>query len=180
MSSTCPHPHTSLSDDARPGVSDDANAKCPVVQNTGAQETSKRPLEAANDGAAATCPFGYGSGAGVDPGLKSSGQSGATSSNGGDVRGEGGAKGASCPFGHGADTSLSSEESRKEETDALPASGKADSDRDGESEGGGAKCPFGYGADSSAFQIGPFSCVICKALLFDSCRCSPCRHVYCR
>ena len=174
MSSKCPYPHTSPSEEARPGVSDDVNAKCPVVQNSGAQETSKRPLEAANDGAAATCPFGYGSGS------ETSGRSAATPSNGGDVRGEGVAKGVSCPLGHGADTSLSSEESRKEEADALPTRGKEDFDRDGDSEGGGAKCPFGYGADSSAFKIGPFSCVICKALLFDSCRCLPCRHVYCR
>ncbi|XP_052173426.1 protein NCA1 isoform X2 [Diospyros lotus] len=40
------------------------------------------------------------------------------------------------------------------------------------------KCPFGY--DSQTFKIGPFSCMICQALLFDSSRCAPCSHVYCR
>lgn len=41
-----------------------------------------------------------------------------------------------------------------------------------------AKCPFGY--DSPSFKLGPLSCILCKALLFDTCRCSPCRHIFCR
>lgn len=41
-----------------------------------------------------------------------------------------------------------------------------------------AKCPFGY--DSQTFKIGPFSCIICQALLFESTRCVPCTHVFCK
>ncbi|GAB2218879.1 hypothetical protein Drorol1_Dr00002111 [Drosera rotundifolia] len=41
-----------------------------------------------------------------------------------------------------------------------------------------AKCPFGY--DAGSFKLGPFSCVICQALLFESSRCVPCSHVYCK
>lgn len=40
------------------------------------------------------------------------------------------------------------------------------------------KCPFGY--DSQTFKLGPFSCVICQALLFDSSKCVPCSHKYCK
>uniref|UniRef100_A0A7N0V8M9 RING-type domain-containing protein n=1 Tax=Kalanchoe fedtschenkoi TaxID=63787 RepID=A0A7N0V8M9_KALFE len=40
-----------------------------------------------------------------------------------------------------------------------------------------AKCPYGF--DSQTFKIGPFSCVICQAILFKSSRCVPCSHVFC-
>ncbi|KVI03547.1 Tetratricopeptide-like helical, partial [Cynara cardunculus var. scolymus] len=40
------------------------------------------------------------------------------------------------------------------------------------------KCPFGY--DSQTFKLGPFSCLICHALLFESSRCVPCTHVFCK
>ncbi|KAL8144624.1 protein NCA1 [Apium graveolens] len=40
------------------------------------------------------------------------------------------------------------------------------------------KCPLGY--DSESFKIGPFSCMICKALLFECSKCVPCSHVYCK
>lgn len=41
-----------------------------------------------------------------------------------------------------------------------------------------AKCPFGY--DSQTFKLGPLSCVICQALLFDCTKCVPCSHVFCK
>ncbi|KAL5568394.1 hypothetical protein UlMin_024969 [Ulmus minor] len=41
-----------------------------------------------------------------------------------------------------------------------------------------AKCPFGY--DSRSFKLGPFSCVICQALLFQSSKCLPCSHIFCK
>ncbi|CAL5380351.1 unnamed protein product [Camellia sinensis] len=46
----------------------------------------------------------------------------------------------------------------------------------GESTSISPKCPFGY--DSQTFKLGPFSCMICQALLFESCKCVPCSHVY--
>ncbi|KAJ4982237.1 hypothetical protein NE237_033074 [Protea cynaroides] len=40
------------------------------------------------------------------------------------------------------------------------------------------KCPFGY--DSHTFKLGPLSCMICQALLFESSKCLPCSHKYCK
>ncbi|EEF36838.1 protein NCA1 [Ricinus communis] len=41
-----------------------------------------------------------------------------------------------------------------------------------------AKCPLGY--DSRSFKIGPLSCIICQALLFDTTKCVPCNHIFCK
>lgn len=40
------------------------------------------------------------------------------------------------------------------------------------------KCPLGY--DSQTFKIGPLSCMVCQALLFDTSKCVPCSHVFCK
>ncbi|KAL9243745.1 hypothetical protein vseg_017596 [Gypsophila vaccaria] len=40
------------------------------------------------------------------------------------------------------------------------------------------KCPLGY--DSGSFKLGPLSCVICHALLFECSKCVPCSHVFCK
>lgn len=40
------------------------------------------------------------------------------------------------------------------------------------------KCPFGY--DSQTFKLGPLSCMVCQALLFDTSKCVPCSHVFCK
>ncbi|KAK3010104.1 hypothetical protein RJ639_012444 [Escallonia herrerae] len=48
----------------------------------------------------------------------------------------------------------------------------------GDSASSSPKCPFGY--DSQTFKLGPFSCMICQALLFQSSKCLPCSHVYCK
>lgn len=40
------------------------------------------------------------------------------------------------------------------------------------------KCPFGY--DSGSFKLGPLSCMVCQALLFETSKCVPCTHVYCK
>ncbi|KAK9165517.1 hypothetical protein Scep_000708 [Stephania cephalantha] len=39
------------------------------------------------------------------------------------------------------------------------------------------KCPFGY--DSHTFKLGPLSCVLCQAILFDTRKCVPCSHKFC-
>ncbi|KAG9132981.1 hypothetical protein Leryth_015357 [Lithospermum erythrorhizon] len=41
-----------------------------------------------------------------------------------------------------------------------------------------AKCPLGY--DSQTFKLGPLSCMICQALLFECGKCAPCSHVFCK
>lgn len=41
-----------------------------------------------------------------------------------------------------------------------------------------AKCPYGF--DSQTFKLGPFSCMICQALLFECSKCVPCSHVFCK
>ncbi|KAF3522411.1 hypothetical protein F2Q69_00049023 [Brassica cretica] len=75
---------------------------------------------------------------------------------------------AACPFSKSADASAPSKgcpekEGRlsKEDSATLPA-----------------KCPFGY--DSQTFKLGPFSCMLCQSLLFDSTRCVPCAHIFCK
>ncbi|KAL5700378.1 Protein nca1 [Ranunculus cassubicifolius] len=40
------------------------------------------------------------------------------------------------------------------------------------------KCPLGY--DSHTFKLGPLSCMICQALLFESSKCEPCSHKFCK
>lgn len=40
------------------------------------------------------------------------------------------------------------------------------------------KCPFGY--DSHSFKLGPLSCMVCKALLYQSSKCLPCSHKFCK
>ncbi|KAJ6853308.1 uncharacterized protein M6B38_250300 [Iris pallida] len=40
------------------------------------------------------------------------------------------------------------------------------------------KCPFGY--DSHTFKLGPLSCMLCKALLYESSKCAPCSHKFCK
>ncbi|CAN6567018.1 unnamed protein product [Malus baccata var. baccata] len=40
------------------------------------------------------------------------------------------------------------------------------------------KCPLGY--DSQTFKLGPLSCMICHALMFDSAKCVPCSHSFCQ
>jgi hypothetical protein len=40
------------------------------------------------------------------------------------------------------------------------------------------KCPLGY--DSQTFKMGPLSCMVCKALLFETSKCVPCSHLFCK
>ncbi|KAG0450483.1 hypothetical protein HPP92_026712 [Vanilla planifolia] len=40
------------------------------------------------------------------------------------------------------------------------------------------KCPFGY--DSHTFKLGPLSCMLCRALLYESSKCVPCSHKFCK
>ncbi|PKU66915.1 protein NCA1 [Dendrobium catenatum] len=40
------------------------------------------------------------------------------------------------------------------------------------------KCPFGY--DSETFKLGPLSCMLCRALLYESSKCVPCFHKFCK
>ncbi|XP_054791691.1 protein NCA1-like isoform X2 [Prosopis cineraria] len=61
-----------------------------------------------------------------------------------------------CPFGYDS-----------------PAKKESDS-----SASASPKCPFGY--DSQTFKIGPLSCMICQALLFETSKCVPCCHVFCK
>lgn len=63
---------------------------------------------------------------------------------------------AKCPFGYDSQT-------KKESNESATLS---------------PKCPFGY--DSQSFKLGPLSCLICQALLFESSKCVPCSHVYCK
>ncbi|XP_071720398.1 protein NCA1-like [Rutidosis leptorrhynchoides] len=84
---------------------------------------------------------------------------------------EGQNKQQGCPMSKDAQTKQQGCPMSKEAQNEI----KQDS---GESNVIPAKCPFGY--DSQTFKIGPFSCLICQALLFESSRCVPCTHVFCK
>ncbi|XP_068662120.1 protein NCA1-like [Aristolochia californica] len=58
-------------------------------------------------------------------------------------------------------------------------SGDGDKVKDDKSAGVvSPKCPLGY--DSHTFKLGPLSCMICQALLFESSKCVPCSHKFCK
>ncbi|KAB1225020.1 E3 ubiquitin-protein ligase CHFR [Morella rubra] len=93
-----------------------------------------------------------------------------------------------CPFGY--DSPKNESNTKKDASDSATASPKCpfgyDSPKNesntkkdaGDSATASPKCPFGY--DSQTFKLGPLSCLICQALLFESSRCVPCSHVYCK
>ncbi|KAL3533944.1 hypothetical protein ACH5RR_007465 [Cinchona calisaya] len=91
---------------------------------------------------------------------------------------------AKCPFGYDSDTSKPKQESGESASISAKCPFGYDSDmskpkqESGKSASIPAKCPFGY--DSNTFKLGPFSCMICQALLFDCSRCVPCSHAYCK
>ncbi|KAJ4895803.1 zinc ion binding [Raphanus sativus] len=77
---------------------------------------------------------------------------------------------SACPFSKPDDASA-----RK----ACPENeGRVNKEESADSATVPAKCPFGY--DSQTFKLGPFSCMLCQALLYDSSRCVPCTHVFCK
>lgn len=84
-----------------------------------------------------------------------------------------------CPFVKVARpddaSSKRSGESQSKHTAEPETKGKTESVGSAKIE---AKCPFGY--DSGSFKLGPLSCVICQALLFESSKCVPCSHIYCK
>ncbi|XP_058079712.1 protein NCA1 [Magnolia sinica] len=86
-----------------------------------------------------------------------------------------------CPFGY------DSHDKVKKEGDSVTVSPKCPfgfDSRDNNKKGEGdsvalsPKCPFGY--DTQTFKLGPLSCVICHALLFESSKCMPCSHKFCK
>ncbi|KAK4372710.1 hypothetical protein RND71_008094 [Anisodus tanguticus] len=84
-----------------------------------------------------------------------------------------------CPFGYG-------QESKPKQESAVVSpkcpfgyvQGSNSRQESEESAIMSPKCPFGY--DSQTFKLGPFSCMICQALLYDCSRCVPCSHVFCK
>lgn len=114
-------------------------------------ETPRAQLESENGGGASKCPSGFDKNPSANEPEAASAVAG------------------QCPFGYG-----------KEDRESEDKSEKGSKDRKEETieAAAGGKCPLGY--DSVSFKIGPFSCVLCRALLYDSSRCVPCRHIFCR
>lgn len=87
-----------------------------------------------------------------------------------------------CPFARTAKKNVENlvEKVQQEQTeDENNYSDQARGEKEDNSKKGEApKCPYGY--DSQSFKIGPFSCVICRALLYESSKCVPCGHKYCK
>ncbi|KAG6554438.1 hypothetical protein Mapa_004355 [Marchantia paleacea] len=86
-----------------------------------------------------------------------------------------------CPFARLSvkDAERPEQRSRSEPCERESDSKVVEKERQSEeADAQGGKCPYGY--DSGSFKIGPLSCVICRALLYDSGRCVPCDHIFCR
>lgn len=135
---------------------DDATLNKPYDENKQQAEPKKESGEAAT--VSPKCPFGYDSTLKKPCDDQNKQQDGQESKRKQDS-GESATVSPKCPFGY----------------DGQESKPKQDS---GESATMSPKCPFGY--DSQAFKLGPFSCMICQALLYDSSRCVPCSHVFCK
>ncbi|KAJ7568228.1 hypothetical protein O6H91_01G024200 [Diphasiastrum complanatum] len=82
---------------------------------------------------------------------------------------------SACPFAGHNDT----RQGQRQQTDEEQTNEEQHTPHEHAEEGVQApKCPLGY--DAGSFKLGPLSCIICRALLFNSSRCLPCRHIYCR
>ncbi|CAH8382761.1 unnamed protein product [Eruca vesicaria subsp. sativa] len=84
---------------------------------------------------------------------------------------------SACPF---SKSDASSARKQGESKGCLEKEGKLNKDDSNTTDSATvpAKCPFGY--DSQTFKLGPFSCMLCQALLYESSRCVPCTHVFCK
>ncbi|CAN1121306.1 Protein NCA1 [Linum perenne] len=84
-----------------------------------------------------------------------------------------------CPFVKAArpDDALSKKLGESQNKHGSEHEVKAKKDA-GDSASVSPKCPFGY--DSQTFKLGPLSCMLCQALLFDCAKCIPCNHVFCK
>ncbi|KAH0723544.1 hypothetical protein KY285_006088 [Solanum tuberosum] len=135
---------------------EDATLNKPYDENKQQAQPKKESGEAAT--VSPKCPFGYDSTLKKPCDDQNKQQDGQESKPKQDS-GESATVSPKCPFGY----------------DGQESKPKQDS---GESATMSPKCPFGY--DSQAFKLGPFSCMICQALLYDSSRCVPCSHVFCK
>ncbi|XP_015055871.1 protein NCA1 [Solanum pennellii] len=163
---------------------DDATLNKPYDENKQQAQESKPKKES---GEAATvspkCPFGYDSTLKKPCDDQNKQQDGQESKPKQDS-GESATVSPKCPFGYDGQESKPKQDSGESATvspkcpfgyDGQKSKPKQDS---GESATMSPKCPFGY--DSQAFKLGPFSCMICQALLYESSRCVPCSHVFCK
>lgn len=144
---------------------DDATLNKPYDENKQQAQESKPKKES---GEAATvspkCPFGYGSTLKKtcdDQNKQQDGQESKPKQESGEFA----TVSPKCPFGYDNQNKQTVQENKAKQ-------------ESGESATVSPKCPFGY--DSQAFKLGPFSCMICQALLYDSSRCVPCSHVFCK
>jgi len=87
-----------------------------------------------------------------------------------------------CPFARAASKDAKHSEKKIQEEHKEDPNDQPDKDKQGRDhesdEGSTPKCPFGY--DSHSFKLGPFSCLICRALLYQSSKCVPCGHKFCK
>ncbi|XP_031265806.1 protein NCA1 [Pistacia vera] len=88
---------------------------------------------------------------------------------------------AECPFAkafRGDDNSSKKPGENSEKYQAENEVNKAKNESNTNPATISPRCPFGY--DSETFKIGPLSCMICQALLFDTSKCVPCSHIFCK
>ncbi|XP_059295999.1 protein NCA1-like [Lycium ferocissimum] len=148
-----------------------------VFPFAGASRPDDSTLKKQESGEAVTvspkCPFGYDSTL-EKPRDDRNKQQAVQESNAKQESGEAATVSPKCPFGYDSTIKNPHDDQNKQLT-VQESKPKQDS---GESATVSPKCPFGY--DTQTFKLGPFSCMICQALLYDCSRCVPCSHVFCK
>lgn len=86
---------------------------------------------------------------------------------------------STCPFAKGASVGAVCP-MRSQENQEKPQAVHEDKrdDKSHNSDTISPKCPYGF--DSQNFKLGPLSCMICQSLLFESSKCMPCSHKFCK
>ncbi|KAJ3676628.1 hypothetical protein LUZ60_004040 [Juncus effusus] len=82
--------------------------------------------------------------------------------------------GATCPIKHNNKNNNNNTKEEEHQND----NNKNENNNKNNSATISPKCPFGY--DSETFKLGPLSCMICHALLFNTSKCVPCAHKFCK
>ena len=138
------------------------------VKDSNGESTCTRN-ESADVKPARGCPFGHSKPATSAPSSSSNTQANPPST-----------KPPACPFGFSASPTNADAATAQNPDAAEIHSGNHNVSATSSTP---AFCPYGFSSSSRGSlqsAIGPLSCVLCTALLFDACRSVPCGHIFCR
>ncbi|KAG6488528.1 hypothetical protein ZIOFF_049771 [Zingiber officinale] len=84
---------------------------------------------------------------------------------------------SACPFAKGASANAVCSMRPEPNQENVEHEDKGN-DESNDSDTISPKCPYGF--DSQTFKLGPLSCMICQSLLYESSKCTPCSHKFCK